>query len=274
MFADLARLDAPDATLDVAALRSARRILDRARHVLVLSGAGMSAECGIPTFRGANGRDAWDDAATTLATPRGFRTDPQRVWTWYLHRRREALRAQPHPGYLALAAWERRATVSIVTQNVDGLHALAGSSHVVELHGTLHRFFCADQRHEVTGVGDQDEVPRCPRCGDYVRPAVVWFGEPIPDAAGIAAAEAVLRAEVVLLIGTSLKVTTPLGMLRHARRQGIPIIEVNPDPALPSTTGADAGYDLPPATITLAGTAGTVLPQLLDPGLSVLPMSK
>ena len=243
---------------------AARRILDGARHLLVLSGAGMSAECGIPTFR-AVGDVTWDTLARQLATPEGFRTDPQRVWSWYLHRRREAINATPHPGYRALVEWERRADVAIVTQNVDGLHARAGSSRVVELHGTLHRFMCADNEHPVTDVGDQEQVPRCPQCGNFVRPMVVWFGEHIPDDAASGAAEAVLSAEAVLLVGTSLMVTTPVGMLRHAHRQGTPIIEVNPEPALPSPEDADAVPDsaLPPATVSLAGTAGSVLPRLL-----------
>ena len=148
-----------------------------------------------------------------------------------------------------------------MTQNVDGLHARAGSTEVVELHGTLHRFFCADQRHPVPGVGDQERVPRCPECGSYVRPAVVWFGEYIPDEAAEGAARAIPRAEAVLLVGTSLAVTTPAGLLRHAHRQGIPIVEVNPDPALP--VGGDASGALPPATVVIVGTAGAVLPEVL-----------
>lgn len=243
---------------------AARRILDGARHLLVLTGAGMSAECGIPTFRAA-GDATWDTLARQLATPEGFRADPQRVWSWYLHRRHEALNAVPHPGYRAMVEWERQADVAIVTQNVDGLHARAGSSRVVELHGTLHRFMCAEHGHPVTNVGDQEQVPRCPQCGSFVRPAVVWFGENIPNDAASGAAEVVLTAEAVLLIGTSLMVTTPIGMLRHAHRQGIPIIEVNPEPVLLSPDAADAspGSALPPATVSLIGSAGTVLPRLL-----------
>lgn len=218
---------------DEESYRSARDILDGARSLAVISGAGMSAECGIPTFRATGDNDAWNAMARTLTTPEGFRADPQGVWSWYLQRRREALAAWPHAGYEALVGWERRADVHIVTQNVDGLHARAGSSRVVELHGTLHRVVCADCGHDVSGVSDRDEVPRCPSCGGYVRPAVVWFGEAIPEAAVQGEAEAMLTAEAVLLVGSSLAINTPARMLRSTERRGIPIVEVNPEPALP-----------------------------------------
>jgi len=226
----------------------------------------MSAECGIPTFRANGGDDVWSATARTLATPAGFRADPQGVWSWYLHRRREALAARPHAGYDALVGWERQADVHIVTQNVDGLHARAGSSRVVEVHGTLHRVVCADCGHDVSGMSDRDEVPHCSGCGGYVRPAVVWFGVAIPEAAVQGEAEALLAAEAVLLVGSSLAVNTPTRMLRSAERRGIPIVEVNPEPALPRTgNGPSAAnrWDLPIATVVLAGFAGDVLPRLL-----------
>jgi NAD-dependent deacetylase len=249
--------------VDDGELQVARRIMQGARSLLVISGAGMSAECGIQTFRRPGDDGAWDQAAQQLATPEGFQREPQRVWKWYRQRRLQALAAQLHAGYIALAAWERHAQVHVVTQNVDGLHARSGSSRVVELHGSLHRFKCAEQHHAVTDECDQDLVPQCAICGSYVRPAVVWFGEYVPEAAIVGAAEALEASQAVLLVGTSLVVNTPGGLLRSAARRGLPIIEVNPDPALPRP--ADGGFSghLPPATAALAGPAGDVLPRLL-----------
>ncbi len=245
------------------ALAEAREIIAAAENLLVITGAGMSAECGIPTFRDADGGEDWDTLAQTLATAEGFAADPQRVWAWYAARRRTALEATPHPGYRALVQWEQHASVRIVTQNVDGLHRRAGSSTVVEMHGSLHRFFCADRRHEVLGVADAETVPRCSRCGSFVRPAVVWFGEMLPDDVVRGSAAAIEGAGAVLLVGTSLLVTTPTGLLWHADRHGIPIVEVNPEPALRSNGYAWPGSGLLHATVTLAGGAGSVLPQLL-----------
>ncbi|HZS90488.1 MAG TPA: Sir2 family NAD-dependent protein deacetylase [Chloroflexota bacterium] len=249
--------------IDDSNLRLARRIVEAACGLLVISGAGMSAECGIQTFRRPGDDGAWDQAAQQLATPEGFQREPQHVWSWYRRRRLQALAAQPHAGYTALASWEQRAPVFVVTQNVDGLHARAGSSRVVELHGSLHRFKCAAQSHAITDGCDQDVVPRCSICGSYVRPAVVWFGEYVPDAAISGAAEALEAAQAVLLVGTSLVVNTPGGLLRSAARRGLPIIEVNPDPALPRPADAQVSGHLPPATTVLAGPAGVVLPRLL-----------
>jgi NAD-dependent deacetylase len=245
------------------ALDEAQEIVRAAENLLVITGAGMSAECGIPTFRDGGDDEDWDTLAQTLATAEGFAANPQRVWSWYAERRRIALEAPLHPGYLALVEWERRASVRIVTQNVDGLHRRAGSSTVVEMHGSLHRFICADRRHEVTDVADAEVVPRCPRCGSYVRPAVVWFGEMLPDDAVSGSAAAIEDVGAVLLVGTSLLVTTPTSLLWHADRHGIPIVEVNPEPALRSNGYAWPGSGMLHAAVTLAGGAGTVLPALL-----------
>ena len=230
----------------------ARRLLAPARKVMAITGAGMSAECGLPTFRDAGDDEAWNRLAEDLATAEGFSRDPRRVWGWYAGRRREALQAAPHAGYRALVELERRASVGIVTQNVDGLHRRAGSSEVVELHGSLHRFVCAARRHPVEVAHPTDEVPICPECGSLVRPDVVWFGEMLPEPVIWAAAAALSGADVLLVIGTSLAVSTPLSFIRLAQQRHVPIIEVNPVPALDG------------ATVTLVGPAGTVLPRLLD----------
>lgn len=228
----------------------AREILSRVKHPVVITGAGMSAECGLPTFRDAKTNN-WDTLARQLATAEGFRADPQRVWEWYAGRWQEARRAVPHPGYTALAAWEQRANVRIITQNVDGLHRRSGSSQVVELHGSLNTFFCFEQQHPVEFEGLPDLVPQCPYCESLVRPGVVWFGEMIPEEAQQGAAEAMLQFDALLVVGTSLYVSTPQPYIRFAERRGVPIIEVNPDLALEQPT------------VGLSGPAGVVLPQIL-----------
>ena len=247
--------------MDPTALERACGIIARASASLVISGAGMSAECGIPTFRQAGDGDAWNGLARSLATPQGLRSDARVVWSWYRERRQQERTVAQLAGYIALVALDRRAAVSIVTQNIDGLHARAGSARVVEMHRSLFRFVCADRGHEAACSGDEDDVPHCPVCGSLVRPAVVWFGERIPEQASMDASAALLAAEVVLVVGTSLAVNTPAALLRSADRRGIPIIKVNPEPALPAA--ASYTSDLPPATVSLTGAAGTVLPQLL-----------
>ena len=247
-------------------LLDARQIITRAKRLVVISGAGMSADSGIATFRGAGSVGGWDDVAPVVATLEGFQADPQRVWRSYLLRRREARKAEPHAGYSALVAWEQRAHVTVVTQNVDGLHVRSGSTDVIELHGSLFRFFCVDHHHPVSGVEDDEQVPRCPQCQSNVRPAVVWFGEWIPPEALRASEAAVLDAQAVLVIGTSLEVSSPKTLLRAAARWRTPVIEVNLEPALPVETGATlwtGDRRLPAATVSLAGSAAAILPRLL-----------
>jgi len=171
------------------ALAAARLALESAPRIVALTGAGVSAESGIPTFRGAGG--LWGDLrAEDLATPAAFARDPQRVWEWYRWRRSIVARARPNAGHLALAEFERRrapAAFTLVTQNVDGLHTRAGSRRPIELHGNLWRLRCLDcgseRVEEAEGTaGEAEPLPRCPACGGLERPAVVWFGEPLPMA--------------------------------------------------------------------------------------------
>ncbi|MDZ7652280.1 MAG: NAD-dependent deacylase [Burkholderiaceae bacterium] len=216
-------------------LDTARALLESARRVAVLTGAGMSAESGVPTFRDAlTGLWARFDPAQ-LATPAAFRADPALVWRWYAERRAGVLRAQPHAGHRALAAaaahFERFA---LVTQNVDGLHARAGSPEVIELHGNILASRCFDE----CGLHIDDpaelppgEPPRCPACGAWLRPGVVWFGEAL-DAAMLARAEReVAQAELVLVVGTSGLVYPAAGLLGLARAAGAKVVIVNPNPS-------------------------------------------
>jgi len=239
----------------VAALRVARR-------VVVATGAGMSRESGIPTFREA-GTGLWArfDPAS-LASEAGFRTRPATVFGWYAWRRALAARAAPHPGYHALVRLERLVSdFAVVTQNVDGLHRRAGSARVVELHGALDRFRCLDRGHPappelvpVTEAGGDIEPPPCPRCGSPLRPDVVWFGEVVPGAALSAAWELAARCDVILVVGTSGMVYPAAALPAIARDAGALVVEVNPVPT--ELSGV--------ATFVCTGTAGHVLPKLVQ----------
>jgi NAD-dependent deacetylase len=239
---------------DLAILADARARLDAARAVAVLTGAGISAESGVPTFRGASG--LWrTHRAEDLATPGAFARDPRLVWEWYDWRRGLVGAAEPNPGHRALVALERRVPAfTLVTQNVDGLHARAGSRNVIHLHGSLWMLRCVG-----CGAEREDRTaplpalpPRC-ACGALERPGVVWFGEPLPAGALERAAEAVATADVVLVVGTSAVVWPAAGLVPLALDRGVPVIEVNVE----ATTFSDR-------TIGLRGPAGTILPRLVD----------
>ncbi len=192
------------------ALTRAAQAIDRAEMVVVTTGAGMSRESGIPTFRDVHeGLWARYDPEE-LATRHGFRDDPARVWGWYNYRRGLIARAQPHAGHHALVQLERLVPrVVVLTQNIDGLHQRAGSSSVFELHGSIHRFKCFERDHPVNldiPISESDapaEPPLCPECGSLVRPDVVWFGEflsqdSVEEATALAGA-----CDVMLVVGTS-----------------------------------------------------------------------
>ncbi len=155
--------------------------LQSAQRITVLTGAGISAESGIPTFRDAQ-TGLWSKfRPEELASPEAFAHNPQRVWDWYADRRRVAAQAQPNPGHIALAELERRvAKLTIITQNVDGLHQRAGSGRVLELHGSLQRVRCSREGTAQATWPEGGDVPACPECGALLRPDIVWFGEALP----------------------------------------------------------------------------------------------
>lgn len=229
--------------------------LRRARRLTVLTGAGVSAESGVPTFREAQ-TGLWARfRPEDLATPEAFRRHPGRVWEWYAHRRERVARAAPNAAHRALAEWERRVeTFTLVTQNVDGLHQRAGSRRVIELHGNLTRTKCFAEDTLVTAWADSAEVPpRCPRCGGLLRPDVVWFGELLPEAALGQAFAASRDCDVFLSVGTS-AVVYPAALLPvEALRHGATVVEINPEET-PLTERVD---------FFLQGRAGEVLPRLL-----------
>jgi len=229
--------------------------LVRAQHVVALTGAGVSAESGVPTFREAQ-TGLWSRfRAEDLATPEAFDRDPALVWRWYQWRRGLVAKAAPNAGHLALVELASLVPrLSLITQNVDGLHQRAGSREVVEFHGNLFANRCRRRAHVVdVAADDPREPPTCPTCGSPVRPGVVWFGEAIPQVALDAAMAAAQACEVFLSIGTSAQVYPAAGLAAVARRAGATVVEINPD-ATPLTTSVDH---------VLQGASGIVLPQLV-----------
>ncbi len=230
--------------------------LRQARRVVALTGAGVSAESGVPTFRDAQ-TGLWAQyRPEELATPEAFARHPGRVWAWYAWRRRLVQQAQPNPAHKALAHLEQRIPdFTLITQNVDGLHQRAGSRRVIELHGNLMRTVCAAHRHPVTQWDPvpEGEVPRCPQCGSLLRPDVVWFGEALPAEALEAATRAARQAEVMLVVGTSGLVYPAAALPSLAAAQGAYLVEVNPQ-----ETALSALMDA-----VLRGPAGEILPRLV-----------
>jgi NAD-dependent deacetylase len=229
--------------------------LARAQHVVALTGAGISAESGVPTFREAQ-TGLWARySAEQLATPAAFLASPRLVWEWYEWRRGLTRRALPNAGHAALVRLEGVVPrLTLLTQNVDGLHARAGSRQVTELHGNLDTTLCFDEGTVVTDFTDDGQTPpRCPRCGGLLRPGVVWFGEPLPKAALETAERAAASCDAFLSIGTSSLVHPAAGLPLVAKRHGALLIEVNPAPTQ-LTQHAD---------FSLSGPAGQVLPELV-----------
>ena len=207
--------------------------LRNAAYIAILTGAGISAESGIPTFRQAQtGLWAQYDPQE-LATPQAFRRNPGLVWRWYQWRRDLVARAAPNPGHLALAHMERMARrLTLITQNVDGLHQQAGSEHVVELHGNLNRNKCFSNEHAVASgeevlAQESQEPPRCPRCHSPLRPDVVWFGESLPPAALDAAFAAAEDCDIFMTIGTSALVHPAASLPLVAIERRVLGIEIN-----------------------------------------------
>jgi NAD-dependent deacetylase len=230
--------------------------ISRARHVCVLTGAGISAESGIPTFRDAQ-EGIWARFdPLDLATPEGFERDPDLVWRWYEWRRDLVRKAEPNAGHHALATLARRVPrLTLVTQNVDGLHQRAGSTGVIEYHGNILRDRCTVE--QVVAERSRDAgggLPRCLGCGGLLRPDVVWFGEMIPRGALLLADAAAENCDVFLSIGTSSLVYPAASLGEAALRHGATVIEINPD-----------STDLSPrAHVVLRGPSGLVLPAVLE----------
>jgi NAD-dependent deacetylase len=240
----------------VAALRSARR-------VVVFTGAGVSAESGIATFRDAM-TGLWSCFnAEELATPEAFQRDPGLVWAWYESRRKQVQQSQPNPGHLAIAALAQRvAHLRVVTQNVDDLHERAGSDAVLHLHGSLFAprcFQCARpalpgwDQYDSSSHADRLPPPPCNACGHSIRPGVVWFGEALPQRALQEAFELAEQCDVMLVVGTSGVVRPAAELPYMAKAAGGTVIQVNNRP-----TELDGVCHH-----NLKGASGDVLPRLL-----------
>lgn len=233
-------------------------LLDRlaaADSVVVFTGAGMSAESGVPTFRGAEG--IWARfKPEELATMSAFLRNPQLVWEWYTHRRAIIATVQPNAGHRAVVALEKLVPrVAVVTQNIDNLHRRAGSSSVFELHGNIERNYCVKCGLPYDAGVDTPsaEAPRCARCGGLVRPDVVWFGEMLPEDEWDGAIRAASGADVCLSVGTFGVVYPAASIPAIARRAGAFHADVNPEPGPLSETADEF----------IRGPAGEVLPDLV-----------
>lgn len=226
----------------------AREWIPAARRIAVLTGAGISAESGIPTFRGAGG--LWRNyRPEELATPEAFARDPKLVREWYQWRRGIVRRAQPNAGHLALAELERRTPeFLLITQNVDDLHERAGSKHVARLHGAI----LVDRCVACGAEGPARDEDRCD-CGGWLRPGVVWFGESLPQLAWNLAERFAAACELLLVAGTSASVYPAASLIPLARHSGAKVIEVN----LEETPAS------PAADLILRGPAAEVLPEIL-----------
>jgi NAD-dependent deacetylase len=232
----------------------AAAVLRGARRVAVLTGAGISAESGVPTFRGPEG--LWRKfRAEDLATPEAFARDPVLVWEWYDWRRGIIAKVAPNPGHVVLARWETLfPDFTLITQNVDGLHALAGSRRLLEFHGNIWKTRCPDEGRvaENRDVPLSPIPPRCASCGGLLRPHIVWFGEGLDQDILRQAFSACAQADVMLTVGTSALVHPAASLPFAAAESGATVIEINPDPT-PLTPHAD---------ILLRGKAGEILSRL------------
>lgn len=240
--------------MPVAIQKELTETLREARAVAVLTGAGISAESGVPTFRDAQ-TGLWARySPEELATPEAFARNPKLVWDWYAWRRDLVAKARPNPGHIALASLSSRfERFTLVTQNVDSLHQRAGSLDVIELHGNIARIKCARGCGVVTEFSRDDTPPRCQQCGAYLRPDVVWFGEMLPPEALAAAHAAARQCDVFFSIGTSALVYPAADLPLTALAQGATVVEINP-----ASTPLSAQ-----ASFVLQGPSGVVLPAIL-----------
>jgi NAD-dependent protein deacetylase/lipoamidase len=251
----------------------ARDLVERADRILVLTGAGISAESGVPTFRGAEG--LWKDfRPEELATASAFARDPRLVWEWYEWRRRRVQECRPNAAHRALAALALApgSRVRIATQNVDGLHAVAArdvaaalapsptanAAAPLELHGSLFRVrctVCGTRRPHADPIDatSQESLPRCGGCGALLRPDIVWFGEPLDDAVLGEALQRARAADVCLVVGTSAVVQPAASLAMVTKRAGGSVIEVNPE-STPLTPLAD---------VSIRATAADAVPKIV-----------
>jgi NAD-dependent deacetylase len=237
-------------------LAEAARWLKEADRIAVLTGAGVSAESGVPTFRGADG--LWEGhRVEEVATPYAFQDNPHLVWRFYNQRRANLRTVQPNPGHLALVELEKRCKddrFALITQNVDSLHRRAGSHNVLELHGNICHTRCTQcEKIEDRGLDELGELPECPHCKGLLRPHIVWFHEALPEDIWEEAALATSLCDIFMVIGTSAVVYPAAGLIIAAKMAGAKVIEIN-------LAATDASHH---ADLQLLGPSGTMLPELL-----------
>ncbi len=241
---------------EIARIEEIKERLQSAGKVVLLTGAGVSAESGVPTFRGSGG--LWNNhRAEELATPEAFQRDPELVWNWYSWRRSELKELKPNPAHFAIAALEEaHKGFTLVTQNVDGLHALSGSREILELHGNIWRTRCTGC-FEVKETRElpEDGLPFCPKkdCGALLRPDIVWFGEALDEKIISNALNAVDSCEIIIVAGTSAVVQPAASFAMRAKEKGAFVVEVNPAQT-PLSDYVDVSF---------RDKAGTVLPLFL-----------
>jgi NAD-dependent deacetylase len=230
--------------------------LRTARRIAALTGAGVSQESGLRTFRDSQSGLWAQYRPEDLASPEAFGRDPKLVWDWYAWRREAVKAVRPNPGHYALAEMEKKAPqFTLITQNVDDLHRMAGSRNVLELHGNIQRVRCADCYTFTEIWGDDSEsVPTCAVCGGLLRPDVVWFGESLPRDQLEAAVEAARSCEVFFSIGTSGAVQPAASLAFAAHNRGALVVEINAEPT-PLTSKAN---------YVLQGKSGEILPHLVE----------
>ncbi|MFZ1684610.1 MAG: NAD-dependent deacylase [Candidatus Zixiibacteriota bacterium] len=230
-------------------------LIQRSRHAVVLTGAGISAESGVPTFRGKEG--LWGKfRPEELATMEAFIANPKIVWEWYNWRRELLKSVAPNAGHLALVELaDYFESMAVITQNVDGLHRMAGSKDVLEIHGNITRNKCAECGRPIELDKDIEpaDIPRCGQCGGQIRPDVVWFGEMLPEAVIERAFQLSGEADLFFSIGTSALVHPAASLPLVAYRAGATLVEINPEPT-PLT---------PLAHIAISGKSGEILPDLV-----------
>jgi NAD-dependent deacetylase len=228
----------------------------KGKRVVVLTGAGVSKESGIPTFREAQ-TGLWAKYnPMELATPQAFQRNPKLVWEWYQWRQDLISKANPNPGHFSLVKMEALIpNFVLITQNIDGLHKRAGSENIIELHGNIFRYRCFKEDVIIDNLGDfSDVIPRCPYCGGYLRPDVVWFGEPLPSEALTKAMGAAQNTEIFLSVGTSALVHPAASLPLIAMDHGAIVVEINPDETQITNR----------VHYSLQGPSGEILPQLVE----------
>jgi len=229
--------------------------LKEAKKVVFFTGAGMSSESGIPTFRGKDG--IWNKMKPEeLASFDAFMKNPDLVWEWYQHRREIIHKTHPNPGHISIAELEKYFDVSVVTQNIDNLHHRAGSTKIFELHGNIERNFCVECRtfYLLEDIEITNAAPKCKKCGSLVRPDVVWFGEMLPQEEFSEGEEAAEWSDICFVVGTSAVVYPAAYIPMSAKQSGSYLVEINIEPTELSRF----------ADYSLFGKAGEILPQIVE----------